>query len=100
MKWSQLKKMTDNQEPRRQSNTSQFLNESNAPLSMLTNIKKDMDNTYYKMEDTEISQIQTPLADRGETARSSNVLDPMKDVFESILKETKDIYRGTTFGGV
>ena len=55
MKWSQLKKMTETQEPRRQSNTSQFLDESNAPLSMLTNIKKDFDNTYYKMEDEEIS---------------------------------------------
>ena len=58
MKWSQLKKMTEVQEPRRQSNTSQFLNESNAPLSMLNNIKKDFDNTYYKVEESEISQIQ------------------------------------------
>ena len=49
--------MTEVSEPRRQSNTKQFLNESNVPLSMLNNIKKDFDSTYYKLEDSEISQI-------------------------------------------
>ena len=85
--------MNSSQEPRTQTNTSQFLNESNPPLNMLNNIKKDFDSNYYKLEPSEFLIQQLP----GQTTpNGSSVLDHMKEGFGNM--KDKEVYRGQTFG--